>query len=589
MTGEGPQGGQVWSDALSAAALFAADPASLKGVVLRASAGPVRERWLDHLRSYLPGGQSLRRLPASIADDRLFGGLDLAASLKAGRPVVARGLLAEADGGFLLLAMAERVEADLAGRLAAALDQGAIELERDGFRLSERARFGLVALDEGADASEAAPAALAERLAFHLDLSQLGLRDLEGKGPDAMTVAAARALLSGSEREPFRGEEEAAEAFCAGAVALGVDSLRAPYFALRAARAAAALKGLKEIGEAEIGLAARLVLAPRATRLPSAPPEEEEQAPPEEAEQTEQNEESKARDEEQPFDELVVEAALASLPPDLLASLASSLGGKRKGPAGRSGSKRQAEQRGRPIGARPGEPGGGKRLDLLATLRAAAPWQGLRKRETLGAERDLPVQVRREDFRIARRKARSRNTTIMVVDASGSSALQRLAEVKGAAELLLAESYVRRDQVALIAFRGEAAELLLPPTRSLARARRELASLPGGGATPLAAALLAAVQLGESLQQRAETPLIVLMTDGRGNIALDGTADRKRAQEDAVAMARTLQASRLRSVLIDSGARKERRAEELAQAMGARYLHLPFADAGSISRQVAAL
>ncbi|MFN5457531.1 VWA domain-containing protein, partial [Bradyrhizobium sp.] len=111
-------------------------------------------------------------------------------------------------------------------------------------------------------------------------------------------------------------------------------------------------------------------------------------------------------------------------------------------------------------------------------------------------------------------KQRSGTTTIFVVDASGSSALQRLAEVKGAVELLLAECYIRRDEVALIAFRGKGAELLLPPTRSLTRAKRSLAALPGGGGTPLSAAIFAATELALAVKAKGQAPTIVLMTDG---------------------------------------------------------------------------
>ena len=128
----------------------------------------------------------------------------------------------------------------------------------------------------------------------------------------------------------------------------------------------------------------------------------------------------------------------------------------------------------------------------------------------------------------------------------------------------------------------------MPPTRSLARARRELSSLPGGGPTPLASAILSGAQLGESLLARGETPFLVLLTDGRGNIALDGSADRAKAREDALAAARRFRAAGLKGVLIDSGRRPEPKAAELAEAMGARYLHLPRADAGALSREAQA-
>src|SRR6202012_5594833 len=134
--------------------------------------------------------------------------------------------------------------------------------------------------------------------------------------------------------------------------------------------------------------------------------------------------------------------------------------------------------------------------NVLETLRAAAPWQKLRRRT--GGEifsKDACLLIRKDDFRITRFKENSATATIFVVDASGSSALQRLAEVKGAVELLLVDCYVRRDEGALIAFRGQAAELVLPPTRSLARAKRSLAALPGGGGAPLSAAIIAATTL----------------------------------------------------------------------------------------------
>ena len=135
-------------------------------------------------------------------------------------------------------------------------------------------------------------------------------------------------------------------------------------------------------------------------------------------------------------------------------------------------------------------------------------------------------------------KHRSETTTIFVVDASGSSALHRLGEAKGAVELLLADCYVRRDRVALVAFRGKAAELLLPPTRSLVRAKRCLADLPGGGGTPLASGIEAGLALADAVKRRGGTPLLVLLTDGRANVARDGQGGRTQAGEEALTGAR---------------------------------------------------
>ena len=167
----------------------------------------------------------------------------------------------------------------------------------------------------------------------------------------------------------------------------------------------------------------------------------------------------------------------AAIPPGVLAAMEAGRLARTSAGAGQ-GAQVKAVRRGRPAGTRAGDPRRA-RLDIAATLAAAAPWQRARQ---AGAEPRL--RLRREDFRVKRFVSRAESTTIFVVDASGSAALARLAEAKGAVELLLAEAYVRRTQVALIAFRGTSAELLLPPTRSLARAKRALADLAGGGGTP---------------------------------------------------------------------------------------------------------
>jgi magnesium chelatase subunit D len=299
---------------------------------------------------------------------------------------------------------------------------------------------------------------------------------------------------------------------------------------------------------------------------------------------------------------MVLAAAAASIPPGLLAALAEGRA-PRTAAAGRAGLQVQAARRGRPFGVRRGEPGGGNRLNVIETLRAAAPWQTLRKRgagppppapphkgegsRSSPTEGGAPrIAIRRDDFRIVRFRHRSETTTIFVVDASGSAALQRLAEAKGAVELLLAECYVRRDRVALLAFRGQTAELLLPPTGSLVRAKRSLAGLPGGGGTPVAAAIDAACLLADAVRRRGQTPSIVFLTDGRANIARDGTAGRARAEEDALSAARQLRIGGFAALLLDTSPRPAPQAERLAAAMGARYRPLPYADAAAMSQAV---
>jgi magnesium chelatase subunit D len=568
-----------WTIACLAARLFTQDPCGT-GIHLRASAGPVRDRFLGMLRAMMPVAAPWCRCPATIADDRLLGGLDLGVTLASGRAIVARGLLAEADGGIVVVGSADRLPPGTAARLAAVLDSGEVAAERDGFTIRHPARIGLVLLDEGSE--EAVPAALRDRLAFRLDL-------------DAVRLAETTAVLPLAAERGAWVEADAAvvQAICAAAEALGIGSARAELLALRVARAAAAIEGRPAITETDTVLAAQLVLAHRATRLPQ-PPAETAEAPPQEPapdSEAEPQPERERQSETDPADppamdpglaEAVLEAAVASLPPDLLAALAA--GGSRAGrQAGRNAGPSGGTLRGRPIASRPGRPGGGLRLDVVETLRAAAPWQRLRRRAAAGR-----IAFRAGDLRIRRYASRPRTTTVFVVDASGSAALNRLAEAKGAVELMLGECYIRRDQVALLAFRGTAAEVLLPPTGALARARRCLGALPGGGGTPLAAGLQAAVTLAATLQRRGEAPTLVLLTDGRANVALDGVYDRARAGADAERVARQLRAAGLPALVIDISPRPQPEAGRLAAAMGARLLALPRADAAALTRAVRA-
>ncbi|MBP7661600.1 MAG: magnesium chelatase subunit D [Burkholderiaceae bacterium] len=576
-----------------AAALLAVDPSGIGGVLLRSAGGPAREDWLAALAQLLPATPGLRRVPLHISDDRLLGGLDLAATLHAGRPVAQRGLLAQADGGVIVLAMAERLSAATAARIAAVLDQGKLVTERHGVGTRSVSRLGVVALDEGQGADEHLPAPLRERLGIHLILD-------DRAAPPAHTrlqIQAARSRLGSVDLD-----DDVIEAVCTAAVALGIESVRAPMLALRVARAAAALAGRVQVDAGDAALAAGLVLAPRATRLPA--PAESDRAdqtpddPPPAAAHADPQPATDTQDPAQtdpapilsePLSDLVLAAARAAIPPGLLAALlVRGAGAPRGQSAGRAGAARAGVLRGRPIGARRGEPQHGARLNVIETLRAAAPWQTLRRREAqaAGLAGHGRVRIRREDFHVWRFKQRSETTTVFVVDASGSAALHRLAEAKGAVELLLADCYVRRDSVAVIAFRGQGAEVLLPPTRSLVRAKRSLAGLPGGGGTPLACGIDAAVTLAAAVRARGATPVIVLLTDGRANIARDGSPGRERAAADASVSARRLQLEGFAALLLDTSPQPQDAAHRLADAMGARYLPLPHAGAATLSQAV---
>ncbi|VVC56100.1 Magnesium-chelatase 60 kDa subunit (fragment) [Beijerinckiaceae bacterium RH AL1] len=366
-------------------------------------------------------------------------------------------------------------------------------------------------------------------------------------------------------------------------------SLRVAGLALRAAKAAAALAGRDAVAADDLALAAALVITPRATQVP-APPEAQE---PEQAEESpaetppEQPSDAEPGTGDQDLSDLVVEATRAAIPADLLAALgaAAAAGGRQSAP-GRAGVTHASLKRGRPAGVRRGAPGHGVRLAVVETLRAAAPWQRLR-RATAPATPNR-ILVRREDFRVARFKEKSETLTLFVVDASGSSALHRLAEVKGAVELILAECYVRRDQVALIAFRGNGAELILPPTRSLVRAKRALAGQAGGGGTPLAAGLELAAHVADAGRRRGQAPVVVVMTDGKANVGRGGRPGRAEAEAEAMAAARALRLVGGATLVLDTAPRPGDAAARLASAMGARYIPLPYADAQGVSRAVMA-
>jgi magnesium chelatase subunit D len=254
-------GAAAWADAALAAALLAIAP-SLGGACLRARSGPAQQAWLDLYLRLAPDRAALR-LPPGIADERLFGGLDLAATLAAGRPVMSPGLLAEAADRVFVLPMAERAGSGLAARLGNALDAGG--------------SFTLVALDEGAEDDEMAPPALRDRLAFLPRLDAVAAADLASvELPDPAAVAAARARLA-----DVAVPGDFAESLAGAALALGIGSLRAPLLALTAARAAAALAGAPGVDAEAARIAARLVLGPRARQMPESA--EEEPEPPQEA------------------------------------------------------------------------------------------------------------------------------------------------------------------------------------------------------------------------------------------------------------------------------------------------------------------
>ena len=537
----------------------------------------LRDSWLLSLK-FLIGDAPLRRVPPNIPDDRLLGGLDLAATLAAGRPVAERGLLAAAHGGVILLAMAERLPAGTAARIGATIDHHRISIERDGFALEAPARFGAVALDEGEE-GEAAPVALTDRLAIYLTLDTLTAM------PD-VDLDAARALLAQGEDEPA-----IIEALCGAAMALGIASLRAPILALRVARAAAALGGRVRIGQDDAALAARLVLAPRATRIPESQPDEapppepptENQdatsAPPDEAET-----DAPPPDQTQAMQDMILAAASAVLPANLLARLGAQMASRaRQGAAGKSGAQRMAKAAG-PHHRRPRRRAARRRphrgaghaahgRTLAAPARCAA---GTYCRKARGFPHPAlpPTQRNHDDLRrrcLGLRRAQPPR---------GSQGRRRTA----ARRLLCAARPRGADH--LPRHPGEPRPAAHPQPHT--RARRALSGLPGGGGTPLATAMDEAMALAEAERRAGRTPVIVILTDGRANIARDGAAGRPKAEADALDAARPLRAAGIATLLVDTAPRPQEFCRRLAEASGARLVPLPQANSTALNRAVQA-
>lgn len=540
-----------WDRATTCLRLLLFAPDYLGGAVIRMRAGPDRDLITDALHPL-----AVRRLHPTISDDQLFGGLDLSATLGSNQIIENKGLFS--DQCTAVLSMAERFSLELAAKLAQQLDHDVGHC--------------LIALDEGADAEEAVPPALSDRLPFHI-------------APEGRRPANWRVVPAGTQaRKPqeVAATPEDAMALAVLAATFGIHSLRAPMLALRVARTLAAIDDRGAVSQTDLETAAGLVYAHRATCLPDEAESAQDATPPDNSSHEDRSNGGETVD--LPDGDMLVEAVRALLPDDVLAGLVPAGTTRTTGGLG-AGQKRKGNRRGRPLPARPGRLDGRNRIDLVATLRAAAPWQPIRRQvqpHTKG------LLIRPSDIRVKRYEDRSDRVLIFAVDASGSAAVARLNEAKGAVELLLARAYAARDHVALISFRGTHAELLLPPTRSLVQTKRRLANLPGGGGTPLAAGLQEASTLAVQSKSKGLTPTLVVLTDGRANIALDGSPNRAQAVDDAERIAKHLRLQGLQNLLIDTGARPQAALSALSEHAGGQYLALPRADAQTLTGAVSA-
>ncbi|MCI0487373.1 MAG: magnesium chelatase ATPase subunit D [Blastocatellia bacterium] len=617
----------VGCEAAKRALLLLAVDRGLKGAIICSAPGSAKSTLARSFQSLLSfqypdreGGDTASpfvELPLNATEDRLLGGLDLERTLATGRRHPLPGLLARAHGGLLYVDDINLIEAGLACHIASALDAGRVRIEREGISETRPAEFSLIGTynaEEGEVSAllgervgllvDAAPAMQVEDRAEIMRRTALFQEDpaafIEEYAIETASlrsaIVEARALLP-----CVRVTTEDIEKLSLSALSLGVKGNRADIFAVRAARANAALDGRRNINDDDIITAIELVLLPRATSLPMSEESLKEQndSPPpgEERESKGEADESPAdrkADELGAIEDLIVKAIDARVPDDLLSKPEMNM---RRAISGRS-ARASANSSGRYVRSTAHRTGAAK-IAIDATLRAAAPFQLSRKKRESTAEGQTTtskrVKLMKGDLRYKKFKRRSGMLFIFVVDASGSMALNRMAQAKGALTRLLEEAYLHRDRVALVSFRGEGAEVLLPPTRSVELARRLIDALPAGGATPVAAGLVRAIELARLARaQHIRHSMLVLFTDGRANVGLHtGSITERNARASAIKdelrqIGAILESESIASVVIDTRSKFVSGGDgrALAEMIGGRYVYLPRAEAEAIYKAV---
>jgi len=592
-------------------ALFASEKSSEAISLFRSFATILPDRDADSPTKSAQGrGVPIVEVPVNVTEDRLLGSLDLERTIGSGRREVLRGVLAEADGGLLMVGDINLLDSSTANHIAHALDQKQVLLEREGVSAIHSADFKLLASFDPA-AGESRPL-LTERVDLIVSTGEkypaeeraeaVARRLLFEKNPSGfaedfvLETAEMRSLIQEARARvtKIRFSTKHVRTISQIAMRLGVQGNRADAAALKAARANAALEGRSEIADDDIVVAIQLVLAPRATELPLEQPQQSEQPA-----ETGDSREDGQIDEQNPslgsVEELMIQATDTPLPKDLLSPL------KAHTRAARSGKHSGAStyDRGRYVRSVMHR-NGDARIAVDATLRSAAPYQTMRRLEaqsetSSNSTTSKRVRVEPSDLRFKQLKHRSGMLFILAVDASGSMAVNRMAQAKGALTRLLNRAYLYRDKVALISFRGEQAEVLLSPTRSVEMAKRIVDSLPAGGGTPISAAVLKATDLARMARLRGLShAMLVLFTDGRANVGLTGGPAKRRdttIEDELKQLGRLLHTESISSVVVDTKSRfiSSGEGRALAQVLGSRYLYLPRFDATSVGRQVFAI